>query len=223
MLPLGVARKPLASSTRLGHAELLPLFNSRQTLTWMASENTTLQCTPVHILLGIPAQLIPEYDADFYQVLNGHRIPEGADELLKFNTTLGEDGQALLRRSAGFEGATANTVAYTFTCSTDEPIRLAVESRAQHAPEEPDTFSDGALHGNRTAFPSGGFGAWFKGRGAEDILHNELVLALIAFLPEVHMLAGVAIAGCSFEPFSSSTRQESSAMIVSIPRPVRPI
>ncbi len=115
--------------------------------------------TPAHILLGIPSQLIPEYDSDFYQVLNGHRIPEGADKLLKFNDTLGGDGLALLQRSAGFEGATANTVAYAFICTSEEPHRLAVEPCDEQAPDEPDTFTDGALHGNGSAFPSGGCGA----------------------------------------------------------------
>ena len=59
----------------------------------------------MHILLGIPSQLIPDYDADFFQVLNGHRIHAGADELLKFNGILGAEGFALLQRTAGFEGA----------------------------------------------------------------------------------------------------------------------
>ena len=122
--------------------------------------------TPVHILLGIPSQLIAEYDADFYEVLNGNRIPEGAHKLLKFNDTLGGDGHALLRRSAGFEGATANTVAYTFTCSTEEPIRLTVEPCAEQAPNEHDMFTDGALYGNGSAFPSGGLWSMAQGQSS---------------------------------------------------------
>ena len=172
----------------------------------------------MHILLGIPSQLIPDYDADFYQVLNGHRIPEGTDELLKFNGILGDDGYALLQRSAGFRGATANTVAYTFTCRTEEPIQLTVDPCRDDAPEKPNAFTDGALQGNGSSFPSGGYGAWFRGRNAEDIHQNELAHASIATLPDIHKSAGTAIAGCMFEPFSSSTRQEILAILVSIPR-----
>ena len=72
--------------------------------------------TPMHILLGVPSQLIADYDADSFHPVGDRHIPNGVDGLLKFNDTLGSEGYNLLSRIGGFAGATANTVAYRITC-----------------------------------------------------------------------------------------------------------
>ena len=68
-------------------------------------------------------------------------------------------------------------------------------------------------------FPSEAVVPGSKAEKQKTFRCSELEYATTAELPAIHRAAGVAIAGRSFEPFSSSTRQEISAMLVSIPRP----
>ena len=77
--------------------------------------------TPMHILLGVPSQLIADYDTDFFTPLANMHIPDGAEGLLKFLDTMGSEGSNLLNRLGGFPGATANTVAYKITCKVEAP------------------------------------------------------------------------------------------------------
>ena len=151
--------------------------------------------------------------------LENTHIPDGADGLLKFSDTMGSEGSNLLIGPGGFSGATANTVAHKITCRVDAPTLIDIAPCPQHAPNKPNVFTDGSLEGNTTSFTCGGFGAWSRGRDQEDITAQELLLASRAEVPAGHRHAGSAIAGSSYETFSSSTRQEISAMIVSIPRP----
>ena len=173
----------------------------------------------MHILLGVPSQLIADYDADFFIPLENKHIPDGAEGLLKFNDTMCSEGSNLLNRLGGFPGATANTVAYKITCKVEAPQLLDIAPCPLPAPDKPNTFTDGNLDGNDTSFTCGGYGAWFRGRDQADISDQELIFASTAEGPQGHRSAGSAIAGSSYGTFSSSSRQELAAMIVSIPRP----
>ena len=50
----------------------------------------------MHILLGVPSQLIADYDTDFFRPLENAHIPDGAGGLLKVSDTMGSEGSNLL-------------------------------------------------------------------------------------------------------------------------------
>ena len=111
----------------------------------------------MHILLGVPSQLIADYDTDFFIPLENKHIPDGAEGLLKFSDTMGSEGFSLPSKAGGFPGATAYTVAYRITCRVEGPPMLDIAPCPHPAPDKANIFTDGSLDGNGTSFTCAGF------------------------------------------------------------------
>ena len=76
------------------------------------------------------------------------------------------------------------------------------------APPQPNTFADGSVLHPTSSFPLGGYGIWHPGRRPQDIHQDEFSYAQVCKLGPIIDQAGVALAGASLEPFTSSTRKE---------------